>query len=354
MILGRESILKFLLFLITFVGCFLAAILGTEISSGLFVRQNVIKTDWQTHATQFDAQYGWVNIPSSVTRRLSGDIHHNSLGFRSPELDPTKEQILLVGDSVTWGYGVDEPDTLSSQLQEYFDKSLTQVTNLGVSGYGPDLEYLKLKESIHLFPKVKATVLIICTGNDFADVQSDVAYGVRKPKYIFEQGELKLIGRPIWKYGIRNLLFRSVFYDRYIQPNVELDAKLGYWLGDNVSSVEETRKLISALVAKIGTLAQEHGSEFYLVVSPLISDLEKKSDLYLWFEKMAAESGFQTIDFYSALRQRAKEDWFIHDKTERKFHFNGRGLNLLADMIYRKMTSPKRDEKLKVVSHSEP
>ena len=76
----------------------------------------------------------------------------NSLGMRGAEASLAKPtdtfRILVLGDSVAFGWGLEEQDTLSSQLQQLLDSASTgkhlQVWNAGVPGYATwqELSYL--------------------------------------------------------------------------------------------------------------------------------------------------------------------------------------------------------------------
>lgn len=62
--------------------------------------------------------------------RVTTDVH----GFRSPAIDPRKHIIALLGDSVTFGYGVEDNQTIAAELSKAFSGS--NVVNAGVPGYG--------------------------------------------------------------------------------------------------------------------------------------------------------------------------------------------------------------------------
>ncbi len=78
----------------------------------------------------------------------------NSLGFRDYEFKPVKEKgtfrILCIGDSVTFGIGLDLEDTFPKQLERILRSSYPQdkieVINCGVPSYNTLYEYLFLRE----------------------------------------------------------------------------------------------------------------------------------------------------------------------------------------------------------------
>ena len=99
-------------------------------------------------------------------------IHTNSLGFRSPERPlakpPDRQRVVLMGDSVTFGIGVSDADSLGVQLQQALTSTAIEVWNAGVPGYAmadfrgalgaqvlplaPDLVLLQLSRNDSLVP----------------------------------------------------------------------------------------------------------------------------------------------------------------------------------------------------------
>jgi hypothetical protein len=69
-------------------------------------------------------------------------VHVNSLGFRSPEITvakpPATKRVLFLGDSYTFGQGLNDDETLPSQVGMELDRLFPgafQVVNAGVYGY---------------------------------------------------------------------------------------------------------------------------------------------------------------------------------------------------------------------------
>lgn len=88
----------------------------------------------------------------------------NSMGFRGPELKSEKKRIILVGDSMVFGHGVDNDKTIDRQLEALLGPEY-EVVNAGVAGYGPD-QMTKM-----IFSKVKGLspekVFVFYYENDF-------------------------------------------------------------------------------------------------------------------------------------------------------------------------------------------
>lgn len=96
--------------------------------------------------------------PEIVERvgRTDVSIETNSLGLRSPELMQPKPadvfRIVVLGDSVTFGWGVHAEDTYASQLAGLLAAlhpgQRFEVVNAGVSGYGTWQEALWLQQQV--------------------------------------------------------------------------------------------------------------------------------------------------------------------------------------------------------------
>jgi len=98
-------------------------------------------------------------------------IEINSAGFRGREVrHPDGEKafrIVVVGDSIAFGQGVSEADTLEQQLAARLERRLAspvEVLNLGVPGYDTCQEYWRFKE--RGLPLAPLAVLLVYVEND--------------------------------------------------------------------------------------------------------------------------------------------------------------------------------------------
>jgi len=106
------------------------------------------------------------------------NVQINSLGLRNSEIGSKADtfRILVLGDSFTFGYGVENEETYPSQLQKILNERIdrkVEVINAGyASGYAPDAYYAYLKkEGFALQPDL---VLIgFFVGNDFIDFSEE-------------------------------------------------------------------------------------------------------------------------------------------------------------------------------------
>jgi hypothetical protein len=160
--------------------------------------------------TEFDSALGWATIKNAQYIYGGNKITINSLGFRSPEVDFSKEHILVLGDFVTFGYWISDDETISYFLSDRLKNKYKniQVLNLGVTGYGVDQYYLNLKRHIEtLNPKI--IVILICSRNDLTETSSESPYGRKKPFFILENGELRQVVKKISFLNCENIFSKS-------------------------------------------------------------------------------------------------------------------------------------------------
>lgn len=131
--------------------------------------------------TTFSEELGFENKRNLDCRRLSGEydtrVTTNQHGLRNPPLEREKPsgtlRILCVGDSVTFGKGVEDDEPFCRQLEDRLNAQATagapryQTLNAGVVSYGTanELRYLRLR-GLHFDPDL---VLLQLHDNDFSD-----------------------------------------------------------------------------------------------------------------------------------------------------------------------------------------
>jgi lysophospholipase L1-like esterase len=86
-------------------------------------------------------EMGHEHVPNGQAHLMGTDVRINSGGLRSPEIAaerlPGMRRLLVLGDSLTFGWGVEEPDTYSRVLERMLDASGRpyEVINAGVGNY---------------------------------------------------------------------------------------------------------------------------------------------------------------------------------------------------------------------------
>ncbi|MEO6711188.1 MAG: SGNH/GDSL hydrolase family protein, partial [Planctomycetota bacterium] len=145
---------------------------------------------------------GWANDSSVralvTTVEFSYRASINSLGFRDPKTSlgklPGSRRLLFLGDSMTWGWGVDDgerfTDLLAADLPTGFE-----VFNTAVPGYGTDQEFWTLEErGDSLAPDFVVLVFIF---NDIQECESALMYGNSKPRFVLTSDAWNVEGVPV-------------------------------------------------------------------------------------------------------------------------------------------------------------
>ena len=151
-----------------------------------------------------DKELGWKLRPNWQGNHSHKDFNVsykiNSQGFREHQKPSTTESIAVIGDSFTFGIGVNEENTFVSQLNKQMkqEQKTTQFRNYGVPGYSTDQEYL-LINNLSRNKLITDTVLVVYLGNDLIDNQYpfpiQANYG--KPYFKLSNRQLALKNSPV-------------------------------------------------------------------------------------------------------------------------------------------------------------
>ena len=122
---------------------------------------------------------GWVMVPNAVHYTYRHRVSVNSLGLRGPELAPEKApgevRILVVGDSMVYGQGVAEEDTVPVQLERALGQPNVRTINGGLRAYSTAQELALLKE---LGPEIQPDLVVLCWfWNDIDADPVEIQYG---------------------------------------------------------------------------------------------------------------------------------------------------------------------------------
>jgi len=152
-----------------------------------------------------DKQLGWKLQPNWQGKHSHKDFsvsyEINNQGFRKYQSAPSEvDRIAIIGDSFTFGIGVNKADTFANQLNlkmKDSNKSI-QFTNYGVPGYSTDQEYLLTKNLVRQ-NNIKDTILVVYLGNDLIDNQYPypIQANYAKPYFIADREQLKLKNYPV-------------------------------------------------------------------------------------------------------------------------------------------------------------
>ena len=247
---------------------------------------------------RYDSQLGWRLSPG-----WSGAHHHydfdaaysvNRLGFRGEDTRKKGGRTTVVlGDSFTFGLGVNDGQTFVQQLNDGADTFL----NLAVPGYSTDQQVLQIGERMGSL-KPDQVLLVVYLANDLFDnlqtypLQADFA----KPRFrIDEQGRLRLENTPVPRQpkpaSARNRSLSSLVLGDAVLQRGELVAWLGQLelfrrlgllqsrpeLPDELFArrFEPALALFMALVTTTGERLSSQGAELTVALLPGQSYVER-------------------------------------------------------------------------------
>lgn len=120
--------------------------------------------------------------PNIAERAFRSTVTTNALGFRSAEIDPAKPTIAFLGDSITFGYGLEDAETITRHIQNELPN--WNVLNTGSPGYNLIQQTATYREKVKKL-EPKALVLIFHF-NDVEDVGNELgrldAQGILRPQ----------------------------------------------------------------------------------------------------------------------------------------------------------------------------
>lgn len=157
----------------------------------------------------YDREIGWMgkpnysgdyiifnsdNKPFEKPRYLYKEhISTNSFGFKDKEYNITKNsntkyRIFVIGDSYTWGMGVNNSKVFHSILEDKYFLDIDFI-NLGFGGHSTVQNYLKLKRYAPIF-NPDMVILMFCA-NDYTDnFETSTGYKSKPNAILKENGEV--------------------------------------------------------------------------------------------------------------------------------------------------------------------
>ena len=239
---------------------FIALVLGT-IACELGLRVYARLTH-QERGLVFDRELGWRMIPGVVKigRYWSGSrpARVNSHGWRDAERTYEnaigKRRMVVVGDSFTFGMGVDVGERFTEVLESLVPD--LEVINLGMNAVGPDQELLVLeKEGLRYGP-----TLVLCElfeGNDFSDVACMRNGYLPKPWFLLENGALvEVPPERTWDVTLRECCYVGELVYRLVQHKTPYRVQALEWLE------RDTTPLVEALLLRMNASAARAGARF--------------------------------------------------------------------------------------------
>ncbi|MEX2216886.1 MAG: SGNH/GDSL hydrolase family protein [Phycisphaeraceae bacterium] len=256
-----------------------------------------------------NAHRGYEMMPSTPHYTYQHLVRVNALGLRGPEVEAKKAgevRIFALGDSMIYGQGVADDQTLPHWMQRTLDAASTggaesfTVINGGVRGYGTNMELGMLRE---LGPAVDADVVILFWyWNDlmeFSIPEIDAMF-TRTGPVVFET-KTKLEGWAEIKWQVRSVIRKSALI-------MWLHDVVRGFSGPDLTPAKAERGLarLPDYLDEFRALAKERGATFLVAIVPDPTSLrsEHVSDAYrAKVATICIEKGIKMIDLLAAAKE---------------------------------------------------
>ena len=303
-----------------------------------------ISLDDLTYLHTYSPVYGWTPRPSFRYTLAGSETTINRLGYRGREVawarTPGRPRIVMLGDSITFGYGVRDGETFSA-VMETLDSRL-EVVNLGVQGYGTDQELLKLeREGFAYAPDV--VVLNVCLANDLLDNASarSIYDGVYpKPYFRLEEGRLVEVAGHVGLSPPRRLALllsqRSALFNALLELTRVDRARYQRELAGRAEGepAEPAFAVTFALVRRMDELTRARGAGFVALLYPSLRDFIRPSRRAPRFLEAPELRGVKVVDLLPRFRAAGlTADTFPRYSLDGNLHLTAEGHRLAARVI---------------------
>jgi lysophospholipase L1-like esterase len=314
----------------------LATLIGIElVLSALF--EPVLKV-WQVREIfQLDDELIYSLKPNQERIAKSEEfVEHvttNSNGLRDDEIRPRdsfEKRIIVLGDSMIFGHGVNDDQTFPNQLEAIYrdEHRAVDVINAGVKGYGTDSAHKFF--AVRLQPLSLQPDLVI-----FAVYDNDLYDNIGLPLYTIENGSLApLDPTRNWLYLLGTIEQKT---PEFIRNRILYGIVLSRFVGRDIYSVlpDESPQELTEWAARkafleIVDLRRRGRRQGFRLMVLCVPDRDGPPNAYAWLEPLE-KIGIWLVDpskdpVWSAEKQR----WFFR----KDYHMTPAGNRLLAEMVH--------------------
>ena len=313
-----------------------------------------------------DSTLGWIGRPDYRGRFRSQDfnvvIEHDAQGFRRSTFDTrmlaeSSRRIALLGDSFTWGWGVENDELFANLLQERLGSSAL-VKNYGVNAFGTAQELLLFdRYAQELNPD---TVMVMLHTNDLDD-NVDSNRG-RRPWFELEDGQLVARNQPVSTTSVgllkqltqKSTALSTIKFTSYLIIDAFKNPPEGIYEYVEPVILEDRWPVMAALVAELHRRCglDDPECELRIVYIPTREevsayDVDQASVVPTRLKEICDRAGINFLDLrpvlYSAWQQAESPAldvtpvYFPHDG-----HLDTRGHQVVAEALADSLGVPKR------------
>ncbi len=287
-----------------------------------------------------DPQLYWKLKPDQdcYTKIGRKPVHINSHGTRGPDFQiekpPHTFRILSLGDSRTFGWGLDDEETYSRSLEHLLQKSAgqsqhVQVINAGVNAWSYPQMWVFFRE---VGLKYKPDMVLLAGANLWTQFS--------------EQSSREFVRKFMWRVRLKNFLRRFAiyhyvvevklreFYERQRTKFIPVDPKQDPLFKEQQQA--DPAALFRGSISNLCRLARSNGIEPILLYLPNANELGATNTTVLdAMQSVHATLNVPLVDMTPKVRPAGKALYLDADPV----HFNARGNKLIAEHVFETITN---------------
>lgn len=335
-VVGRGSPKSFVFWLLLFLTSLSVSFLSGEVILRLQGHRGVPQAKMSSIVPVDDAVVDWRHAPHSEYWEGRILYRYNARGFRDVDhkiaIPAGVRRIVVLGDSVAEGYGVEWESVFSSRIQSELGDA-TEVITIAQGGLNtPQEVHLLKKEGLQYRPDLVVLNFVLNDCDFYTRFEAAQTYTAQV------NAKIGLLNVPIDPRLKRLLKSSALIY--FLKERAE-DLKgriLGLEQTDYFSRIwaEQTnRAKVRAGFDQLAVLQEEHRFDLLVIVWPLISDYQRYrfGPVHEWVRREAEKRGFATLDLlpgFSRLSYRK-----LQITSEDNVHPNTLGHSIAAESFLR-------------------
>jgi lysophospholipase L1-like esterase len=271
--------------------------------------------------TASNPRIGHRHAPNRNAQLMGVDVRMNSKGHRDREFSYEREagtfRIVMLGDSLTEGWGVSVADTFSNRIERMFvDAGATaEVINTGVGNYNTVMEVEAFLTEDHNF---KPDVVVL-------------NYFVNDAEPIPEYRSVTLFNRICY-----SCVFLAGRVDTLLRQFSERRTWIDYYLGLYAEGSSDSWLAAKAAIGRLAAYCKEHRIKLLIANLPELHDVQNYpfESITQLVRGAAAENGVEFVDLLPYLQGTRSDQLWV---TPPDPHPNSLAHRLIAEGLFAKL-----------------
>jgi lysophospholipase L1-like esterase len=334
-----EWLKKFVVLGVTSVLCFAAAEIVLRVVAPVQTFVNPLRS-----FHRYDPDLGWTGTPNLKARFRHVDfdvlVRSDANGFRERQSTnapgPGSPLVLVLGDSFTWGWGVENGEVFTDVMQNELG-SLADIRNCGVNAYGTLQELLLLQRCLTNGLRPRFVIVMFCF-NDFYDNINPAAI---RPSLAVAGTNVTLRNHPVaeriegWSGNLvkKSHLLSAIDHVFAFAREKRRTTALQQQTFSNHTVAEEPRAAMAFTLAEFKQTCDRAGAGLWFVRIPALREVQSgtHSDTGDTLKTLCEQAGVPLLELapdFRAAGDRPLDLYFVHDE-----HWSAKGHQLAGRVL---------------------